>query len=154
MEEFDGKNMMIDMDWQDISQIWTTDACSNGCGGWCLKTKEYFHSPFPNYIQNDKDIYINELECLALVIALKKWGNLIMGKRALVMSDNEVTVTTVNMGRARNSFTQKCLREITYLTAKKNALLKVKFIKGKNNEISDSLSRWEKSSKHRERLTD
>ena len=46
------------------------------------------------------------------------------------------------MGRAKNVFAQECLREICYLTAKHNMVIKLVHKPGCDNRISDMLSRW------------
>ena len=48
----------------------------------------------------------------------------------------------VNTGRASNAFAQACLREICYITARANAVIKLVHISSDANRISDCLSRW------------
>ena len=93
------------------------------------------------------DIHINEKECLSIIIAMKKWGFLMVGRKCIVRCDNMVTVEAVNSGRAKNKFMQACLSEIAFLSAKFNTLIKVMFVSGTCNEISDCLSRWESEEK-------
>ena len=55
---------------------------------------------------NNREIYINKLEALALIVGLKIWRDKIQKKNVLVYCDNQVTVDVINTGRARNKFSQ------------------------------------------------
>ena len=109
MEKFDGKSIMMSSVWANLDEIWTTDACTEAAGGWCPLVGQYFHAKFPKKILAHSEVFINELECLAIIVAMKKWGPLMSGRKFVVGCDNEVTVTTINTGRARNKFMQACL---------------------------------------------
>ena len=91
---------------------------------------------------NNREIYINKLEVLALIVGLKIWRDKIQNKNVLVYCDNQVTVDVINTGRARNKFAQACLREACWITAKVNAVIKVVHLTSEQNRMSDSLSRW------------
>ena len=140
MEIFDGKSMLLESEWTSPLKGWSSDASLTGCGAWFHG--KFFHSEFPDFIKKDKNIHINELECLAIVVALKLWGPLMKAKKFLAFCDNKVSCEVINTGRARNAFTQKCLREIVYLCAKNSTMLRVVHIGTRTNEIADSLSRW------------
>ena len=87
-------------------------------------------------------IAINELECAALVIAVKLWASKFKGCNLLLHCDNSSTVAIVNKGYARNKFTQMCLRELAWCSAKNDIWLKVSYLPGVLNRFSDLLSRW------------
>ena len=64
--------MILQPSWTSPDREWSTDACDKGCRG--FSNGEYFHARFPQRVILDPDIHINELECLAIVVALKCWG--------------------------------------------------------------------------------
>lgn len=91
-----------------------TDACLTGCGDMNLRTKEFFHSQFPQSIL-EQEWHIKELELLGIMSALK----LIEGEEVQNVCDNTVLlVATMNKARTRNVKLQRCMREISYLLAK------------------------------------
>ena len=151
MSRFDGRAMMLEQSWTQAEEFWCTDAALDGCGGWSQKAKEYFHCTFPATLQN-KDVHINELECLAIVLALKKWGHLMKRKKCLVNCDNEVTMMAINTGRARNELMQQCLREIAFILANNSAMIKVQYLTSTENEVADYLSRWGHHHKFRDKF--
>ena len=148
MKEFDGTSMMLENKWQQPGNLWSTDASLTGVGGFSFTNNEFFHMKVPEKIWK-QGLHINEIECWAVLLALKKWGKNMNRKKCLAFCDNEVTVKIINSGRASNKFAQKCLREIAYLCAKHNTLIKVIFWPGNKNVISDSLSRWHLGGEHR-----
>ena len=73
-------------------------------------------------------------------MAIKLWKDVIRNRNILAYLDNQVSVNTVNTGAAKNNFSQGCLREICFLMAKSNAVLKLVHLPGEQNRISDFLS--------------
>ena len=143
MAQFDGKNLIPSFSWSAPGKTFTTDACLSGCGGWT--DDACFHTQFPSFILDNNNIHINELETLAIIIGLKLWKNKIRDKNVLVHCDNKTTVDIVNTGRASNEFAQSCLREICFITANVNAVVKVRFKPGVQNTEADFLSRYHTS---------
>ena len=142
MEKFDGKCIIADYQWSRPDLIVSTDACLRSCGGWNETMAEFFHAQFPAFIFDNFTLHINELECLAIVIGVKLWGNSLKDRNVLFQCDNKVTVQVINKGAARNEFTQCCLRELCWITADLNAAVKVVFRPGVDNRIADHCSRW------------
>ena len=126
--------------WLPPDSLVSTDSCLTGCGGW--SKGEFFHCTFPAFILNKEGITINELECLAVVIAIKLWHVKLHDKNMLMHCDNESTVTVINKGSARNAFMQSCLRELVWYTANNNTWVKMCYVPGISNRLSDLLSRW------------
>ena len=138
--KFNGITMFPEQRWFAPDRVFSTDSCLAGCGGW--GNGEFFHCEFPVAVIKQYKLTINELECWAIVIAIKIWQAKLHNKNLLLHCDNTSTVEVVNKGRARNPFTQTCLREIAWITANCNCWVKVCFLPGVQNRISDSLSRW------------
>ena len=140
MLDFDGISIIPDFDWSSPDKEMSTDSCLTGCGGW--QSGKYFHCKFPRKFTNQQDISINELETLAVIIGLRKWAASLRNKSILAYCDNSATVEIVNSGKARNRFAQSCLREICYICAKNNMVIKLIHKKGVDNRICDFLSKW------------
>ena len=148
MESFDGISIMPPVRWNSLDEIISSDACLKSCGGW--SNGEAFHTKFLEWLTKMKDVSINELELITFVVALKLWVRQIKNKNVLAYCDNEVSVEIINSGRARNKFSQSCLREICFITAKSNAVLKLVHLAGNLNRISDCLLRFDDPIKRRQ----
>ena len=139
MPGFDGIALILEPKWSRLGALFTTDACLTGARGW--SSGDYFHVEFPKWMVDREDININELECMTTVLALKAWGYKFARKQIVIRSDNETTVSIINSGRARNEFAQGCLREICFLAAKNNCVVRAIFLRGRLNSWADMLSR-------------
>ena len=148
LKDFNGVTMFPETRWIAPDKLISTDSCLSGCGGW--SEGEYFHCDFPAEILSIEGITINELECLAVVIAIKVWKKRIVNKNLIMQCDNLSTCQVINKGNAKNAFTQKCLREVVWVTAKNNTWVKMQFVPGVSNRFSDLLSRWNLDSKYKE----
>ena len=148
MEPFDGVFLIPDYSWQAPGRVFTTDACLTGCGGWTAD--QCFHARFPDWLLEDRRVSINELETMAIVIGVKIWGDKIKNRNILVHCDNKPTVNIINKGRASNEFAQQCLRELCFVTANHNTVIKVVFKPGITNSKADWLSRYHLSNWYRE----
>ena len=62
------------------------------------------------------------------------------------------SVNVLHNGHVDCTFMQKCLREIRYYSAKFNFRIRVVYLRGEDNRISDSLSRWHLSQSYRDEL--
>ena len=148
LERFDGISIIPMFNWNGPDKILQVDACLNGCGGW--SDGEFFHKRFPQWLQKHKEVSINEKETMALIVGLKLWREKIRNKHLLVFCDNQAMVNIVNMGRASNIFAQSCLREICFITASVNAVVKVVHCRGVENKVADFLSRWDEDPKYKD----
>ena len=144
MAEFDGISMIPDLKWKAPDTVLQIDACLEVCGAWAEPVRKFFHTKFPGWMNNNKNICINEKETFTLILTLKVWGELVTNKHILVYCDNRTMGEIVNTGQARNTFAQNCLWEICYLAAKSNAMVKTIFKPGQENQKADFLSRWDK----------
>ena len=140
LKEFNGISMIPEIRWLPPDAKISTDSSLVACGGW--SEGYYFHSVFPEFITSLRNVHINELECLAIVVALKLWAGKYRSKNLLLYCDNETTVQVINKGFARNEFAQKCLREIVWVSAQNNVWIKVVYLPGISNRWPDYLSRW------------
>ena len=147
LSEFNGVSMMLTEDWSDPDQVFETDACLSGIGGWDPISGNYFHKVLPDVVAS-MNLHISEIELLAICIALKAWGRHFARKKIIVNCDNEASVEVLNSGRCRNTFMQKCLREIAFHAARFSCQIRARWIQGISNRYADALSRWHLSPKY------
>ena len=140
MNQYDGISIMPEVRWHTVDAKISTDSCLSACGGWSLG--EYYNAVYPADIVSQPDISINELKCLAVVIAVKRWGSNYRNKNLLLHCNNKSTVEVINHGNAKNEFSQACLRELVWLCAHFNLWVKVKFLPGVDNRFADLCSRF------------
>ena len=96
--------------------------------------------------------HIIELEMLALIVGFKIWARRCTDRNLLVYCDNKVTVDVINTGKAKNRFSQACLRELCFVSARNNSVIKVVHLESEENRNPDSLSRWHKGKIYQERF--
>lgn len=120
-------------------ELFATDACLTGCGAVCFG--ECFHREFPDFILT-QDRHINELELLTVVISIKLWAPKLQGLGVEFLSDNATCVSLINSQHSPNVFMQRCLRELWLLLAVYNIKLIVRSVRGCDNWLADSLSRF------------
>lgn len=85
--------------------------------------------------------HINELECLAVYLAAKKWAANWSNTHMVVESDNTTTVAAINKGSSSSRRIMAMLRNLFWLSAKFNFQLTARFIAGKSNLLADAGSR-------------
>lgn len=144
---WNARSFMISDLWEVPGSVWTSDACESGIAGW--SDPDYYSFELPNAF---RELDINSLECLAIMVSLRKWAKKCVGKKLLLKCDNQVTVSIINSGASRAKFLQACLREIHHLCALHSVEIRAVYIKSKDNDISDSLSRMHTHPKYRERF--
>ena len=125
-----------------------TDTCLSGCGAWFETKREFFHAEFPEEIKK-RQLSINALELLTVVVAAKVWGKKWHGMRIVIRFDNETSLTLLNTGRAYNVFLLECLRELEFVAAICEFEMQAVHIPGVENQIPDALSRWDLGEEHR-----
>ena len=150
LKDFNGISMIPEIRWLTPDVKISTDSSLVTCGGW--SEGHYFHTAFPEFIRNLRNVHINELECLAIVVALKLWAKKYRSKNLLLYCDNETTVQVVNKGFARNEFAQKCFREIVWVTAHNDVWVKVVYLPGVRNHWPDYSSRWTMDKQYMEKF--
>ena len=139
LPEFNGVALIPDARWSEPDAVLATDACLVGCGGVC--EDEFFQSEFPVGIA-ESACHISALEMLTVVVAVRIWGHRLGRAKIKVYCDNEATVHVVNSGKTRDPFMQCCLRELCYVTAKAQCVIRAVHLPGVKNRLPDLLSRW------------
>jgi len=138
MTTFNGVAIMLDQQWTNVDSVVSTEACLTGAGGWV--EGEFFCTTFPTWVL-EAGWHINALELLTLLVALRLWCPRFKGKRIKVFCDNEASVIVLNSGRCRDSVMLSLLREIAYLCAVHDCLVRAVHLAGVDNRLADKLSR-------------
>ena len=131
--------LMTENNWSAPDMVFSSDNCLTGGGAFCQETGNFIAWEFPDAVTS-LQLHINELECLMVTVALNIWGNCFARKRILIYCDNETTVRAINLSSCRSLPIQCCLRRLHHLEAQFHCEIRVKFICGRNNRISDALS--------------
>ena len=118
---FNGISMMLLEEFSEPDQVFSCDACPTGCGG--ILGLEVFHEEFPPFIIQQQ-LHINALELLTIVVALKVWGKRLRGKKVLILCDNMSSCNVINRGASKDPFHQSCLREISFIAARNDFVIK------------------------------
>ena len=127
-------SMMPESPWTEPDELLSTDACLDGCGGWFRG--RFFQATFPGALKA-KQLHINALELVTVLVALVLWAPQFRGRRMTLLCDNMTSVPVLNKGMTRDSFQADCLREITFLAAKHEFSIKVQHLSGNENRITD-----------------
>ena len=91
---------------------------------------------------NERTLHINNLELRAVVLALKHWERVVIGKTILVASDNSTVVAYINKqgGTVSRSLCMEA-KEMLIWCHKREIILCARHIPGKLNGLADQLSR-------------
>jgi hypothetical protein len=146
---YNGVSMMLEPTWSVPNGIIETDSCLTGCGAVC--GNQYFHTRFPQNIVQ-KDLQINVLEMLCIVVSVQLWSDVFQCKRILIRSDSMVSVNALNHLNTRNRDLQACVRKILYVCGLNDFQVKLVHVPGAHNTISDALSRWHLNDMYQEKF--
>jgi hypothetical protein len=80
-------------------------------------------------------------ELYPIVVAAQLWGHLWTTKRIIVNCDNISTVGAINRGYSNKNVISDLIRVLVYLSMHYNFHIRASYIPGKENSISDALSR-------------
>ncbi|VDI14398.1 Hypothetical predicted protein [Mytilus galloprovincialis] len=144
LPHYNGISMMMIEEWSIPDEVFSSDACLSGCGGWF--GGKLFHQVFPEFIM-ESNLHINCLELLSIIVCLKLWAQCFRGKRIRILCDNITSVTVINTGKSRDTFLQCCLRELCYIAAIYEFEIRAVHLAGTDNRLPDYLSRWHTSDK-------
>ena len=89
----------------------------------------------------NKEISKAYQELFPIVLAALLWGAHWLCKHILVMCDNEGTVTVINSCTSKSPVMANLLRHLVLCSMQCNFLVRAKHLPGRNNPITDALSR-------------
>lgn len=121
-----------------------TDASSTlGFGGYFQG--HWFNSKWPEDLPSvvDSKLSMALLELYPIVVACILWGDRWCGKRIVFYCDNQAVVHIISKGRSKEPTIMKFMRRLTMCAAHNNFAVYSTYIPGVQNEIADSLSRFQ-----------
>lgn len=89
MPRYNGTSRIIKIDWEEVDTNFSCDCSLQRAAGWA--GGPYFTTEFPEHIEK-RNLHINQLEAITLVVATKLWAHQCETKRVLVHCDNLSTV--------------------------------------------------------------
>ena len=139
---FNGSAIIIDQFWcEDRDLQFFTDASGEiGCGGFFQG--QWFQGRWPVEVVRLKRS-IAWLEFFPVVVAIVIWGNSLKGKRIIIRSDNAAVVAIINKQSSKCSEIMKLVRFFVLQCLKFNVSFSARHIPGIDNNIADSLSRFQ-----------
>ena len=113
------------------------DACLQGLGArW---GNEIYSIPVNVGHEN---MTIVHLEMLNILVAIRTWGKAWSSTTVRIHCDNQAVVSVLNTGRTRDSILAAISRNILMETVEKDIWLRTVHIRGQDDQIADTLSRW------------
>ena len=98
---------------------------------------------WPSWVKDLELSLIAALELFPIYAALMTWGQELSNMKVRFMSDNQATVTIINKQTSSCPLIMKMVRKIVMLCLLLNILFTASYIEGCNNNIADSLSRFQ-----------
>ena len=124
-------------------ELYTDAAATVGFGGYFQG--RWFQGKWPVElpILSNKQLSMALLELYPIVIAAVLWGKEWKGKRIKFHCDNMATVQIITKGRSKVNSIMKLMRRLTWCSAIGNFVVIASHVPGVNNELSDSISRFQ-----------
>ena len=89
-----------------------------------------------------KQMSIVHLEMLNIMVTIRTWGQFWAGQKICIHCDNQAVVCVLTTGKTKDSILAAIARNILMEISQFDINLKTVHIKGKCNQVADSLSRW------------
>ena len=137
LPKFNGTAILWLQDSMEVDQFLASDASL--VGGGAVMEKQFFHWKFDAEVLQQTD-NIAQKEILTIVVVVKLWAKQLAGKVVWFSTDNEISKFAINKGRTTDPFILKCLREIAWVAAEHQFLLKMVYISTHCNTLPDALS--------------
>ena len=120
-------------------QFYTDSSGAIGCGGYC--GKEWFSACWDQTFLSEEKPSIEYLELFAVTVGILNWIKLFTGQHIYLFCDNESVVKMINNKASSCRNCMVLLRIIVLEGIKQNVKINAKHVRGKDNTISDWLSR-------------
>ena len=142
-DRFNGVSVFHDRFWVSSEDVQLfTDASGMAFG--CYFEGRWMFSGWPvDWLANEitKDITI--LEIFPILVSVVVWGNELKNKKILFRSDNQSVVHILNNMTSKSEKVMFVLRALTLECLNLNIVVKAKHIPGKQNVLTDCLSRFQ-----------
>ena len=116
-----------------------TDSSRWGMGAWC--DCQWWMMEWPEQIQQDEAPSMTWLELVPVMTACVVWGKQWAGRRVRIYSDNMGVVGVWGRGWSGDERIMALVRQLLFLTARRQFILDVKYVRTKENGAADALSR-------------
>ena len=130
---FDGTAILWLQDNMEINSRLTSDTSLERGSG--IHNKEYFHVKFVEFIMSVTS-HIAQRELLMVLITLKLWAPQLSGKVVRINTDSQWVMNAINNSRTQDKFMLVCLRDIAWIGAKYQILLRASHISSRANQLS------------------
>ena len=145
LHNWNGVNMFYEKEFSESfhMQLFTDASSTKGFGGYFQG--RWFYSAWPQELElpSEKQFSMAFLELYPIVVAAVLWGCFWNKKRILFWCDNEATVAIVRKGRSKCLQIMQLMRKLTWCACKYNFYFSSRHVPGYQNELSDSLSRFQ-----------
>ena len=123
-------------------QLFSDSSGSKGNGFGLYFNGKWAYARWPDeWFSGDILQDITFLEFFPIVVALLIWGPILRNKKIIFRSDNLSVVHIINSLTSKSERVMRLVRKFTFLTLGCNVLFKSEHVSGKNNILTDKLSR-------------
>ena len=137
LEEYNGKTLFPITDWlSPNTHHCHTDASKLGYG--LVYKSHWVYGTFPPEWGR---LNIVLLEAYPIMLLFHMFGSMLANKMIILHTDNEALVTILNKQSCKHPGTMVIVREIVLTALKYNVIFKAEHIPGRDNTLSDALSR-------------
>jgi hypothetical protein len=117
----------------------TSDACM--VGGAAVFNQDWFYVNWQIDCPDIAPVHINIKELAAVLLAAKRWAHLWQNQHVVLYTDSQCSMYIINSGTSRNAAAMSLVRQLFWLSAIFNFHITARHIAGKNNILSDYVSR-------------
>lgn len=126
------------MDHTPITTV-LTDACLKAGGA--FYNGDLFYTVWQEDYPQIADACINYKEAMIAVLALQRWGHLFANKFVFLYTDNQCAVSILNKCSCKNETLMQCMKDMFWVSAKYNFVVKAIYMQGCLQVIPDAISR-------------
>lgn len=124
--------------------VWV-DACNVSAGAFCAG--DWVYTVYQCDAPAVQDLHINYKEVYAAVRALNVWAPRFRGQTVIIHTDSTATKGIINKGRTKNAYVNAMLRQMFWVCARYDCVVKAVSIAGVINTYADTVSRLHESGK-------
>ena len=125
-------------DHKPIDVTLVLDSCLTGLRG--RSGNFIYHVPIAKGYRNWTIVHLEMVNILLPVRLFKRqWAS----KKVLIHCDNSAVVSVLKSGKTRDPYLDTCTPNVWYVAATSNIDLQYTHIRGVDNKVADTLSRWQ-----------
>lgn len=138
MEDYNGKCLMLDYQWQNSQKLHMYSDAAGGVGYGAFLGTRWFVDTWPS---NWLKLGITFMELYPIVTAVVAWAEILKNKCVLFHTDNEAVAQIVNKLTSKHPAVMVLVRKLIVTCMSHNILFKAVHIRGLYNSVADALSR-------------